>query len=189
MNRIFRRLMTGCRSINRYGRWGIYQTVQAAIVFYNILPTAFQLLIGVFIGILFSLHIILFFKLFFSKAYLGCIHFFKWMSKVIGPPSNVCQGVNLKIKLLTQTDLLLRTKNVTWNWCTITQARIQLHWSSTLPAQMDMNTILTKRVRLSQRYYEFTHFFLLYCLTLSKLVHFKTNEVYFKEFNDRFYGA
>uniref|UniRef100_A0A8W8HTC4 Uncharacterized protein n=1 Tax=Magallana gigas TaxID=29159 RepID=A0A8W8HTC4_MAGGI len=33
-----------------YGRWGIYQTVQAAIVFYNILPTAFQLLIGVFIG-------------------------------------------------------------------------------------------------------------------------------------------
>lgn len=33
-----------------YGRWGNYQVIQAALIFYNILPTAFQLLIGVFIG-------------------------------------------------------------------------------------------------------------------------------------------
>ncbi|XP_052696616.1 organic cation transporter protein-like [Crassostrea angulata] len=33
-----------------YGRWGAYQVFQSAIAFYNILPTGFQLLIGVFIG-------------------------------------------------------------------------------------------------------------------------------------------
>ncbi|XP_062595358.1 organic cation transporter protein-like [Saccostrea cucullata] len=33
-----------------YGRWGPYQVVQAAICFFNIWPTGFQLLIGVFIG-------------------------------------------------------------------------------------------------------------------------------------------
>ena len=38
--------------INRYGCWGIYQVVQAVIIFLLILPTGFQLLVGVFIGVI-----------------------------------------------------------------------------------------------------------------------------------------
>jgi hypothetical protein len=41
-----------CFLIDRYGKFGPYQIVQTAIVLFNIWPTGFQLLIGVFIGMI-----------------------------------------------------------------------------------------------------------------------------------------
>lgn len=36
--------------ICRYGRWGPYQTIQIAFIYFHVWQTGFQLLIGVFIG-------------------------------------------------------------------------------------------------------------------------------------------